>query len=318
MTSSAISRRHLSRLICVLVSSLATAVVLADVPQSEPPAPITWRGCGITKKAFMGVCAKAYEKETGQKIIISGGGAALGIRAAAGGSADLGGTCRHHMPGRFDSERGVKTAIIAWDALVAVTHPSNPVSNLSKQQLVDILHGQITNWREVGGENQPIIVGGRKGNESGVGVMMRALILEDANFEFPRKSILLRSSGPLEKFLEKTPGSVAITGISSAKKRNLKVISIDHINPSLSNISSGKYPYYRPLYMAYKQDAATRIHRFIDWIQSAKGQAVVASQGTVTLELGLPLMTKYKHWDDTSDITNFEPLLIQAQASNSQ
>ncbi len=318
MTSSTRIRRRVSLSMYALFIVLLPINALADEPRHDALTPITWRGCGITKKAFMGACAKAYEKETGQRIIISGGGAALGIRAAAGGSADLGGTCRHHLPGRFASERGVKTAIIAWDALVIVAHPSNSVDNLSKQQLVDILHGRTKSWNELGGDNQPIIVGGRKGDESGVGVMMRVLILEDADFKFPRKSILLRSSGPLEKFLEKTPGSIAITGISSAKKRDLKVISIDGMTPSLANISSGKYPYYRPLYMAYQQKTDQRVHRFIDWIQTKKGQDVVASQGTVTLEMGLPLMDKYQHWDDTRDITNFDKLLRQAQASASR
>lgn len=66
---------------------------------------LSWRGCDITKKAFMTLCVQLFEKESGITINISGGGAALGMRSVAGGSSDLGGSCRH-ASGQFESEKG--------------------------------------------------------------------------------------------------------------------------------------------------------------------------------------------------------------------
>ncbi len=120
MTFSIFIRKRFSLSVCALVTTFLPVVAWGDESQTDAPTPITWRGCEITKNAFMGACAEAYEIEIGQKIIVSGGGAALGIRAAAGGRADLGGTCRHHLPNRFDSECGMNTAVVASQGTVTL------------------------------------------------------------------------------------------------------------------------------------------------------------------------------------------------------
>ncbi len=296
-----------------LLVGLMSFTPLAAHAENDNSQPMTWRGCGITQQAFMRSCAKAYEKETGEQIIVSGGGAALGIRSTAGGSADMGGTCRYCMPGRFSNEQGVEVAIIAWDALVAVTHPSNQTESLTQKQLSGILRGDIKNWKEIGGSDQRIILVGRKGKDSGVGVMMRELILNDPEFNFSQDSILLRSSRPVELFLERTPGAIAITGVSSAKKRDLKILHVDGVAPTRENIASGRFPYYRPLYIAHSPNANPRTLAFIEWIQGKKGQAVIADQGTVTLAMGLNLLSSFKHWGKGNNITNRERLMKLAQ-----
>ncbi len=111
-----------------LASLAAIGGASADGVEHES---LVWRGCGISKTAFMEACAEEYAKETGIEIQLSGGGATLGIEAAGTGGADLGGTCRAPQKERGEERPGLKLAVVAWDALVAIVHPSNPVESIS-------------------------------------------------------------------------------------------------------------------------------------------------------------------------------------------
>jgi len=269
---------------------------------------LVWRGCGVSKTAFMEECRNAYLKETGVEIRLSGGGATLGIESAAKGGADLGGTCRACLDVLGEDKLDVELAAVAWDALVIVVHPDNPVENISREQLRMVLQQKITNWKQLGGNDESIVVVARRGKTSGVGYSTRQLILEGSEEDYGKSVVRLNSSGPVEKLVERQPRAIAITGVSSARHRDLKVIAIDSQAPTPENIASGKYPYFRPLYVAYKPDTNSGARRFVEWLLSDKGQSVVAAQQTVTLKQGARLTQQFKHFGDVKQIVNFEHL----------
>jgi phosphate transport system substrate-binding protein len=275
--------------------------------------PLKWRGCGISKVAFMEVCAEQYAKETGVEIQLSGGGATLGIEAAGPGGAHLGGTCRAPQASLNEERPGMKLAVVAWDALVAVVHPSNEVENITTDQLKQVLQQKITNWKELGGPDARIFVVARRGKISGVGHSTRLLIMGNPDADYGETVVRLNSSGPVEKFVEKTPGAIAITGISSAKRRELKLLKIDGHAPTVKGIASGAYPYYRPLYVAFKSGLDSRTDEFVEWLLSDRGQGIIEEQGTVTLAQGALLARRYEYFGNTSLIVNFEAIQARAQ-----
>jgi phosphate transport system substrate-binding protein len=254
---------------------------------------ISWAGCGITKKAFMAEIADVYFKETGIKVKISGGGATHGIRATAAKAIDLGGTCRSKLiqPDGLvhPLEKDVELIQVAWDALVAIVHPSNPVDNISRDSLKAVFEGRIVSWSELGGWSRPIAPVTRFGNHSGVGHIFRWLAFHDPNTKYSTLSYKAKSTGPLEKKVARTPTALAIDGVSSARKAGVKIISIDGIFPSKKNIISGKYPLFRPLYLAIRKDAKPTTKALVDFVLSPKGQGVIAGQGTVNLIEGVGL-----------------------------
>ena len=266
---------------------------------------LTWTGCGITRKAFMAECADAYQKQKGITITLSGGGATRGIRAAASGLADLGGSCRPAKPDLSDEEKGVKMTQVAWDALVIIVHPDNPINNLTTDQVSTIFKGKIRNWKDVGGKISQIKVVVRPGKISGVGYMARTLLFNDPNFNFYPRAISMKSSGPVEKAIEKTKNAIAITGVSSARKRKVKIIRLNGLDPTKANIISTKYPYFRPLYLMARGEPIGEIRVFLDWILSQIGQKVISEQGTVNMEEGKDLFSKFKYWEHTESIRNY-------------
>ncbi len=300
------------RIAVLLWFCLVPATVSAEAPK------LFWRGCGISKLAFMEGCAVAYEKETGVAIQLSGGGAALGIEAAATGGSDLGGTCRHCIDSNRESWPKLKLAVVAWDALVTVVNPSNPIDSISQKEIQGILRQQITNWNQLGGPDMPIVAVARRGKVSGVGYCTRLLILGDADASFGRTVIRLNSSGPVEKLVERQPKAIAISGISSAKKRNLKILSVDGVAPTPQNIAEGKYPYFRPLYVAFRPGENPEADRFVAWLLSEQGQAEIERQGTVSLRQGSSLVSKFAHLPATTQISNYETIKTFRNVSNAE
>lgn len=281
----------------LLCLCLITAVVfVGGMFQSLSAETLKYSGCGIVKKAFMAEMAKAFTAKTGNDVDVQGGGAMLGIRNAAAGITDVGGSCRPELD--YKEEKGVKRHHVAWDAIVALVHKDNPVDSLTFDQLKGVVLGEITDWGELGGPiNTPIEFYAREGKLSGVGHMARMLIFYDEDQEFAAVK-QFKSSGPLESAIEKDSGrwAVGLSGVSSAKRRKVKMLQLEGVYPSKDNIMSGKYPaFYRPLYLFTKTNPAGLAKQFIDFALSEEGQSVITKAGTVNLkEGGDRLWNKYR------------------------
>jgi phosphate transport system substrate-binding protein len=256
-------------------------------------ASISWAGCGITKKAFMAELAKAYEDKTGVKILLEGGGATRGIRDTVHQKLDMGGSCRMNLPSEDRSELHASLHPVAWDALAVITHKSNPVKNISTQQIRDIYKGKITNWRQLGGPNAPIHLYVRRGKISGVGYAIRQYLFKDSMEEFVTdKKYFMRSSGPLEKSIENDANGIGITGISSARKRKVKIIALDDKQPSYENVMRGKYVLYRPLYLVTTPTPSAKVKDFVSFAMSKEGREIIRQNGTVPYRDAPQLMSK--------------------------
>ncbi len=275
-----------ARLLLVLLAALTCGSALAEQTT------LKWVGCGITRKAFMKELATAYEKETGIKFDIQGGGATRGIRGVAKGEADMGGSCRYIIPGAVE-EAGVALKPVAWDALAVVVHPDNPVEDITLDQIRGVYLGKITNWKELGGNDAPIRLLARKGKISGVGRAVRKLVFANYDQDF-KATEFVKSSGPLEKAAEQDVNAMGITGISSARKRNVKTLKLEGKEPSYENIRSGDYLLYRPLYLVInvKDKSRKEIQDFIDFAHSADGKAIIRANGTVPYLDALRLVMK--------------------------
>jgi phosphate transport system substrate-binding protein len=248
---------------------------------SAAAAPLTWAGCGITKKAFMGELAAAYKRRYGVEIQLEGGGATKGIRRISDQSVHIGGTCRPKIHGSPE-EAAAQLVPVAWDALVVIVHKHNPVDDISMRQLKDLYNGQITNWKQLGGSDQPVDLLIRKGKISGVGRTLRELVFHDVDKDFVSTHVF-PSSGPLEKATEKNVNAIAVTGISSALRRDVKILKLEGKDPTYDTVRTGEYLLYRPLYIAFNLANARypEVKRFIDFVHTREGREIIRNAGTV-------------------------------------
>ena len=180
---------------------------------------------------------------------------------------------------------------MAWDALAIITHKTNPVKSLSVKQIKAIYKGKITNWKQVGGRNAPIDLYIRQGKVSGVGYAIRQYLFQDSGEEFVAK-YTVKSSGPLEKGIEKNKNGLGITGISSARKRNVRILAYNGKLPTVENVKKGDYGLYRPLYLATSPAPSKNVKSFIEYAQSSEGKEIIRKNKTGPYSDALNLMRK--------------------------
>lgn len=281
--------------------SLATLLLVPLAVIAAPLKEINWVGCGVSKTAFMQELSVAYEKKTGIRINIDGGGATRGIRDVATSKAHLGGSCRLPLvvpngDGSYsvdDAENSVRMIPLAWDAIVVIVHPKNPITHISEEQLRDIYTGKITSWRELGAaKDAPINLYARDGKISGVERTMRQLIFYNNDQEFTSRATNLPSSGKIEQAIEKDPDGLGVSGISSSRLRKLKMLSLNGIEPTSDNLKSGTYKYFRLLFLvAGKEfDKTPELSGFVKFATSSEGQKIIDKSGTLSYTRGLRLL----------------------------
>jgi len=241
---------------------------------------LRWAGCGITRKAFMTELAAAYQAKTGVEVRLEGGGATRGIRDTAALKIDMGGSCRMTLPETDPSELHVTLHPVAWDALTVIVHRDNPLDAITGQQIRDLDLGRSTNWRELGGPDQPVHLYVRAGRISGVGYAVRQYLFEDSQVEF-KSEFVVPSSGPLEKAVETDPLAIGITGVSSARKREVKFLTVDGRYPSFENVANGSYGLYRPLYLVTSPHPSGAVTDFVRFAMSSDGRQILRDNGTV-------------------------------------
>ena len=210
----------------------------------------------------------------------------------------MGGACRYKLESN-ESERNAILKPVAWDALVVITHPANPVSNITMEQLRGVLTGRITNWMQLGGKNGRIKLFARQGKLSGVGRTLRKLVFADYNKEFEVDK-LFKSSGPLEAAVESDKDAIAISGISSARKRNVKILKLEGKTPDYQNIVNGSYVLYHPLYIVVNAASkhANIVEDFYKFAHSPKGKEILRENGTVPYLDALSLVMKQVEQDE--------------------
>jgi len=232
-------------------------------------------------------------------IAVSGPGSGAGIAALINGTTDICQASRTIKQKEIEQAQanGLEPYEIqvATDALSVVVHPSNPVSELTIVQISAIYTNKITNWKEVGGNDAPIVVISRDTN-SGTHVFfkehvvqMKGLPIEDKSLEYGPKVLFLPSTEQGVSEVAKNPNAVFYPGLgyvtSDVKPLTIKkTADLLGVLPSVATALDGTYPIARPL-LYYTAGAPTGIIKaFIDYCLSAEGQAKVIEVGYVPLK----------------------------------
>lgn len=249
---------------------------------------------------------KAYmTANPGTSASVQGGGSGTGIAALLNNSTDIASASREMKPKELDQAKAkgldVKEYIIALDALAVVVHPTNKVSKLTIAQLSDIYAGKISNWKQVGGADQEILVISRE-NNSGTHVYFKEHVLRqgkeakkgEANpdplavMEFGSKVTYGVSSQAISDQVKSNPAAIGYFGMGWITK-DVKPLEISKdgkqfFAPTADNTSNKKYPIARGLQMYVNGNAGEKAQKFIDFVMSPAGQKVVKEQDFVPVK----------------------------------
>ena len=182
-------------------------------------------------------------------------------------------------------------APIATDALVFLVNEDNPVDSLTMEQVQKIYTGEITNWKEVGGEDRAIIPFQRNA-EAGSQTLMQKLVMGELELMEPPKDYIVASmEGLIEavRSFDGSPGAIGYTVYYYANDMNmaegLKVISIGGAAPDAASIRFGQYPFTNPYYAVIAADAAadSPARQIFDWLRGPVGQSLIQHEGYVSI-----------------------------------
>lgn len=234
--------------------------------------------------------AEVYmKKNQGTKVTVIGGGSGVGIAALMDGTTEIAMSSRKMKMGEKiklqDAGKSAKETIIAYDALAVVVNPANKVSQLTKEQITDIYTGKIKNWKEVGGDDMPIIVYSRE-SSSGTYEFFKEHVMGNKNYA---SSVLsMPASGAIVQSVSQTKGAIGYVGLAYVEK-DVKTIKVSYdkgktfIAPSLATAKDKTYPIVRPLYYYYLTTLEKNVKPFVDFMLSAEGQKIVEEVGYVPL-----------------------------------
>ena len=167
-----------------------------------------------------------------------------------------------------------------------MVHPSNPVTNLTREQLEGIFTGKITNWKQVGGPDMKIIPYSRE-TSSGTYEFFKESVLRNRNYMNGIMS--MPATGAIIQSISQTKGGIGYVGLAYLNK-SVKPIHVSYdggksyTEPSVANAKNKTYPIVRPLYYYYMARSANAVKPFIDYVLSPKGQEIVKEIGFITVK----------------------------------
>ncbi|MFQ5885795.1 MAG: phosphate ABC transporter substrate-binding protein [Anaerolineae bacterium] len=227
---------------------------------------------------FAGLLAERYmaEHPTSAPINVQGGGSSAGIQAAQSGSAEIG------MSSRWlkEEERGLKTILIARDAIAIIVHPSNPISDLSLDQVRGIFTGRIENWASLGGNDRPITVVTR---EEGSGTRGAFEELVMGVERITPDALRQDSNGAVRVIVAGDPGAIGYISLGIVDER-VKPLSIGGVSPSQETVSSEAYGLVRPFLFLVRGEPQGLAKEFIDYVLSPSGQEILEEEGLVRVK----------------------------------
>lgn len=207
-------------------------------------------------------------------------GSGAGIEAVTNGTTDIGNSSRSLK----DEEKaaGVVENIVAIDGIAVCVDPANEVADLTKEQLTNIYNGTITNWKEVGGADEPIIVIGREAGSGTRGAFEELVDLQDAC----KYANELDSTGAVIAKVASTPGAIGYASLD-ALDDSVKALSLEGVEATAENIKAGNYFLSRPFVMATKGEISEQndlVQAWFDFVLGDEGQQVASEVGLITVK----------------------------------
>jgi phosphate transport system substrate-binding protein len=271
--------------ILVLFSFCAFIGTAGSIPISAQGRSITIKGSDTMVILGQRWAETYMKKNPGSNIQVTGGGSGVGIAALINGTTDIAEASRPMKDAektQLQQKRGVATfeLPVALDGLAIYVHEKNPLQELTLEQLKKIYTGVVKNWKEVGGNDERIILYGRE-NSSGTYAYFKEHVLENADY-YPTTQTLPGTAAVINAVAKDIRG-IGYGGIAYLKGvKALKVkknATTTGVEPTLENVQKNIYPISRFLYWYLAGQPKDQIKKLTDWVLSPEGQAVINDVG---------------------------------------
>lgn len=235
--------------------------------------------------------AEAFmKKQPDAEVSVTGGGSGTGIAALLNATTDICAASRQIKKKelKLAEQKSIspKEIAVARDGIAVVVNPSNPVSEMSMDQLAKIFTGAYKKWSRVGGPNEEIIVLSRE-SSSGTYVFFQEHVLKKQ--DYTQRAKLMPATSAIIQSVSSDKWAIGYVGLgyALAAKSKVKIIAVKAddnsatVSPSEQTVKSGEYSIARSLYLYINGEAAGTVKNFIDFCLSDRGQKIAIETGYV-------------------------------------
>lgn len=241
---------------------------------------ITMAGSTSMEKLANALAEVFMEKNNGVTVTAEFTGSSAGVESVLAGSVDIGNASRNLKDS--EKESGAVENIVAIDGIAVIVNTSNSVKALTKAELTSIYKGEIKNWKELGGNDEPIVVIGREAGSGTRGAFEEILELEDAcNY-----ALELDSTGTVVAKTASTTGAIGYVSLDMVDT-TVSAVELDGQAATADNIKAGTYFLSRPFVMATKgsiSEQSQLIQEFFTYLSSEEGKQLIQSVGLITVD----------------------------------
>jgi phosphate transport system substrate-binding protein len=284
------------------LAAAAVALAACAAPAGGGPIPVpqqkTIKDIGSDTIVNLALAwAQAYGAERPEvNISVTGGGSGTGLAALVNGTADLANASRAITPEEVATAKtnGITPVqhVVARDAIAVLENPGNPVGQLTLPQLSALYTGQLTNWRQVGGQDRPVVLLSRESN-SGTHVYFLANVIRLGQSNNPAlfspDTLLLPSSEGISAEVRQNPNAIGYDGLGYVTL-DMKTVAVaadsgkPFVLPSIQSVDDKSYPIARDLYIYSNGEPTGAIKAYLDWIMGTEGQKIVGQLGFVPVQ----------------------------------
>lgn len=247
-----------------------------DATAGELTGTVNTNGSTSMEKVMKILIESFAEENPGVTVNYTGSGSGAGVTSAIDGTADLGLASRALKP--EEESQGAQAHIVALDGVAVVVNPANPVGDLTVDQIARIFTGEITNWKDLGGDDAEIAVYGREAGSGTRGAFEEIVGVTD-NCKYLNE---YSSTGDVIGNVASNPSAIGYASLSAVGD-NVKAVKVNGVDCTEATVQDGSYEIQRPFLMITKDgtqisDAA---RAFLDYAESSDVADLIAQAGVV-------------------------------------
>lgn len=258
-------------------SAAGTSSEASSTATEELSGTLSMNGSTSMEKVIKAVNGAFMEKNKGVTVNLNLTGSGTGIQEASEGKCDIGNSSR-----KLKDEEAEKldATVVGLDGIALVVNPVNKLEDITLEDLAKVYSGEITNWKELGGDDKAIVVIGRE-DGSGTRDGFESIVMGDKE---PKYAQELESTGSVINAVATTDGAIGYASLANVDE-TVKALKVGGVEATEENVKSGAYEVQRPFICATLKGSDNKLVKaYLDFILSEEGQALVLAQGAVPVK----------------------------------
>ena len=260
-----------------IAAAMLLVFALVGCGNNADKEPVSTDGSTSMSKVI-GALSETFEADTGITVTYNATGSGSGIQAVEEGRCDIGLSSRSLKD--EEKAKGLQETVLAYDGIAMIVNPANPVQELNLETIAKIYTGEITNWKDVGGNDAEVVLIGREA-ASGTRDGFESITGTKDKCQYRQE---LTSTGDVITAVSQNPDAIGYASLASIKD-SVKALNVDGVTPSEATVKDGSYKVQRPFVLVTMEgkELSPAAQAFFDYAVSSDAASIIAKAGAVAV-----------------------------------